>query len=259
MDNQQPEPTPTAPPEAPTPKDRFASPTIAKVVTALARAQGKYKPLTKNCEGVVNYPARDGRPAGSYKFRYADLGAVIEATSEALSSEELAHVALIGAGRLRVMLMHSSGEFLASEAPLPSPEDVGPQKFGSQVTYLRRYLLGPLVGVASEDDDDGNGAEGNQFDRKAKAATPAAAAKPAPPPAAPQAAPPSVGPAIVEAALSALLARLAELKIEGKEKVLPWMSTNVGRQIKGTKELKLEEIQKLQWLADKIQPPQEKK
>ena len=210
----------------------------------MARAQGKYKLLTKNCEGVVNYPARDGRPAGSYKFRYADLGAVIEATSEALSSEELAHVALIGAGRLRVMLMHSSGEFLASEAPLPSPEDVGPQKFGSQVTYLRRYLLGPLVGVASEDDDDGNGAEGNQFGKKEKAATP--------PPATPKPEPDKPTP------IAVLLVRLTELKIEGKDAVRAWISKNIGREVTAAKDLTAAEIKKLQGIADASKPEEKK-
>ena len=239
----QPEPIPTSEPS------RFLSPTIAKVVTALARAQGKYKPLTKNCVGKVSYQARDGRPGGSYEFRYADLGAVIEATSEALSSEELAHVALIGAGRLRVMVLHSSGEFLASEAPLPSPEEVGPQKFGSQVTYLRRYLLGPLIGVASEDDDDGNASEGNQFDKKAKPAAP----PPATPSSAPQAEPDKPTP------IAALLVRLTELKIEGKDAVRAWISKNIGREVTAAKELTAAEIKKLQKLADETQPAQEAK
>ena len=254
MDNQD-QQSGTAPQESPAKENRFTSTTISKVVTALARAQGKYKQLSKNCVGKVSYQARDGRPGGSYEFRYADLGAVIEATSEALSSEELAHVALIGAGRLRVMLLHSSGEFLASEAPLPSPEEVGPQKFGSQVTYLRRYLLAPLIGVASEDDDDGNGVEGNRFSKTERPkAPPPVEPKPAGgPPMFPKTAPEKPIP------VSALLARLAVLKIAGKEAVLDWLTKNVGHKVVATKDLKPAELEKLQKLADESQPPQEAK
>ena len=239
----QPEPTPTREPS------RFLSPTIFKLVAALARAQGKYKQLVKNCEGKVSYKARDDRAAGSYTFRYADLGAVIEATSEALASEELAHTAIIGAARIRVMILHSSGEWMASEAPLPSPEDVGVQQFGSQVTYLRRYLLGPLLGVASEDDDDGNAAVGNHFDKTQK---PAATTKPAPA-AAPKAEPDKPVP------VAALLARLTELKIEGKDAVLKWMTDNLGHKVTATKDLKPAELEKLQKLADETKPAQEAK
>ena len=225
----------------------FMSDTVAKIVPAFARAQGKYKPLTKNCEGKVTYSGRDGGQGGSYTFRYADLGAVIEATSEALSGEELVHTALIEGGKIRVMLLHSSGEWMASESPLPAPGEVGVQKFGGWVTYLRRYLLSALIGVASEDDDDANAATGNQFEKNAKPA--AAAPKPAAKPAAQKSEPPKPAATVAD-----LLARLTELKIEGKEVVLTWMTKNVGHEVKATKELKPEEIEKLLWLANKIQP-----
>lgn len=220
----------------------FMSDTVTQIVPAFARAQGKYKPLVKNCEGKVTYGGGDGKQGGSYTFRYADLGAVIEATSEALSSNELVHTAIIGAGKIRVMLLHSSGEWMASEAPLPAPGDVGVQKFGGWVTYLRRYLLSAILGVASEDDDDANAATGNQFEKSAK---PAVAPRPA---AVPKAEPEKPVP------VSALLARLTELKIEGKDAVLKWMSDNLGHKVSATKDLKPAEIVKLQEIADKSQP-----
>ena len=220
MDNQD-QQSGTAPQESPAKENRFTSTTISKVVTALARAQGKYKQLSKNCVGKVSYQARDGRPGGSYEFRYADLGAVIEATSEALSSEELAHVALIGAGRLRVMLLHSSGEFLASEAPLPSPEEVGDNRFSKT--------------------------------ERPKAPPPVEPKPAGGPPMFPKTAPEKPIP------VSALLARLAVLKIAGKEAVLDWLTKNVGHKVVATKDLKPAELEKLQKLADESQPPQEAK
>jgi hypothetical protein len=220
----------------------FMSDTVTKIIPAFARAQGKYKPLVKNCEGKVTYSGRDGSQGGSYTFRYSDLGAVIEATSEALSGEEMVHTALIGGGKIRVMLLHSSGEWMASEAPLPAPGEVGVQKFGGWVTYLRRYLLSALLGVASEDDDDVNAATGNQFEKSAK---PATAPKPAP---APKPEPEKPVP------VAALLARLTEIKIEGKDAVLKWMADNLGHKVAATKDLKPAEVAKLQEIAYKSQP-----
>jgi ERF superfamily len=39
-----------------------------------------------------------------------------------------------------------------------SPKDSSPQGQGSAITYLRRYALSAVLGIATEDDDDGNAA-----------------------------------------------------------------------------------------------------
>ena len=248
MENQQQEvqQEPTAPKEV----SRFMSPTISKIVSALARAQSKYKPLAKNCEGKVSYGAKDGREAGGYKFRYADLGAVLEATSEALSSEELAHTVLIGAGRIRVMLLHSSGEWFASEAPIGSPEEMGFQKFGAQITYLRRYLFAPLVDLASEDDDDANMVEGNHFDKT----TTKASAPPKQAPSAPATAPMNavVFPLASSATVDDVLAALKSAGIEGKVSVLGWVAKQLGHPVESTKELSSTELLVLHGIAKQL-------
>jgi hypothetical protein len=231
-----------------TPFKSSTSPAICKVAAALARAQGKYKPLIKNCEGKVSYAAKDGRPAGGYTFQYADLGAVIEATSEALSSEELSHVALMGGGIIRVMLLHSSGEWLASEAPLVASG--GPQQFGAQVTYYRRYLLSPLLGVASEDDDDANGAEGNGFNKttKTKATQGNTAQQPADKPSEPKGTDAKEHP-------SPMVALVETLKRKGMTtppKMLEWMGNQLKRNVAATKEVKPAEVATLTKLANEI-------
>jgi hypothetical protein len=56
------------------------------------------------------------------------------------------------------MLGHSSGEWIAFElsAPIPQADRMNPvQALGSVITYLRRYSLLALLGLAA-DDDDGN-------------------------------------------------------------------------------------------------------
>ena len=47
---------------------------------------------------------------------------------------------------------------------LKLPEISDPQKLGSCITYYRRYTLGSLLGLQSED-DDGNAASGNQKEK----------------------------------------------------------------------------------------------
>jgi len=251
MENQQQEvqqQEPTAPKEV----SRFMSPTISKIVSALARAQSKYKPLAKNCEGKVSYNAKDGREAGSYKFRYADLGAVLEATSEALSSEELAHTVLIGAGRIRVILLHSSGEWFASEAPIGSPEEMGFQKFGAQITYLRRYLFAPLVDLASEDDDDANMVEGNHFDKTTTKASAPPKQAPSAPATAPMNAATKAEPASGKTTVDDVLAALKSAGIEGKVSVLGWVAKQLGHPVEATKELSSTELLVLHGIAKQL-------
>jgi len=56
------------------------------------------------------------------------------------------------------LILHSSGEYIESE-PLKLPMGkVTAQGAGSAVTYARRYSLCAALGIAAEDDDDGNAA-----------------------------------------------------------------------------------------------------
>lgn len=136
---------------------------FGEIVAALAKAQGMFKPIIKNRTGHVTYPAKDNRPAGSYDFEYADLDAVIDAITDGLSANSIAHTAMVANGKITVILLHPSEQWIKSEAPVPSPLDKGWQEFGKSITYPRRILLCPLVGVTAEFDDDANGADGNQL------------------------------------------------------------------------------------------------
>ena len=132
------------------------SESINNIAAALAKAQGAFKPVVKN--RTVEVSLKDGK--GKYTFTYATLDSVLDATREALSANGLCQTAMISDGRIVVKLLHASGEWFAADVPAPSPA-AGWQAFGSAITYARRYLLTPLLGVASEEDDDGNAAEGN--------------------------------------------------------------------------------------------------
>lgn len=134
------------------------SPTIGKLVEAIAKAALKFDPVLKDSEN----------PA--YRSKYADLSTVIESTRKHLSAEGVAVIQMphaeFGADdakmlTLTTMLAHSSGEWISSELTLPAMmrDRFDAQSVGSAITYARRYGLAAMTNVAQED-DDGNRAAG---------------------------------------------------------------------------------------------------
>lgn len=144
----------------PQPVDRFPahSPTIGAVAAALAKAQGAFSAVPRNKHVKVKT-----RTGGAYEFDYADLAGIMSAVNAELSKNELAVTQIILPGAnammLRTMLVHSSGEFLSSAMPLKRGDN--PQELGSEITYMRRYAIASMLGIAADDDDDGNLASGN--------------------------------------------------------------------------------------------------
>lgn len=139
------------------------SPTIYRLATALAKAQAEFLPIERNRE--VEVQMRKGENAGGkYTFRYATLDEVLGKTMPALTKYGLSLVSLpntAGERRgVRTVLLHSSGEFLAVELVLPPSVD-GAQELGKAITYLRRYSITCLLGVAAEDDNDAPEGAGN--------------------------------------------------------------------------------------------------
>ena len=94
-----------------------------------------------------------------FKNRYASLAAIRKASLPVLSKHGLAIAQTINPEGLVTLLLHKSGGQLASIHPLPDVTAVGPQKFGSALTYARRYSWQAIVGIAADEDDDGNAAQ----------------------------------------------------------------------------------------------------
>lgn len=161
---------------------------------ALAAAQGQFLPITKN--RTVTVRPRD-KPA--YTFDYATLDQVLAACVPALSANGLALLQPFYHGpnglEIRTILAHSSGARLESVTELPKTENI--QGAGSALTYLKRYQVQAILGVSSEEDDDGNAADGNKVEARQDRTRPAPPPKPAgapattprKPPASPQEAP----------------------------------------------------------------------
>lgn len=124
-----------------------------EIAGALAKAQAKFKPIKKTKKGQI----------GNQSYMYAQLSDVIEAIRAPLSDNGLAFTQLIkpveGKCYLITTLLHSSGQRLESLYGLPDPTVMDPKAYGKNLTYSRRYSLCSIVGVESEDDTDGNGAE----------------------------------------------------------------------------------------------------
>lgn len=122
---------------------------INEIATALAKAQGLLSGAIKDS---VN---------PHFKSRYADLASVWEACRAPLSTNGLSVSQGVSAGDGRVtittLLAHSSGQWYESTLDL-IPRDQTPQSVGSAITYGKRYALSGIVGVAPDDDDDGNSA-----------------------------------------------------------------------------------------------------
>jgi len=132
---------------------------INEIATALAKAQGEIKNPQKNKEVKVST-----KTGGSYKFEYADLTAIIDAVKGPLSANGLSYIQTLAADgekfRLHTRLLHSSGQWLESVTPL-FVDGATSQAFGSALTFMKRYALASMLGVAADSDDDANSADGN--------------------------------------------------------------------------------------------------
>ncbi len=92
-----------------------------------------------------------------FKNKYANLTDILAVVKPALNNNNffLTQKVLIkdGSEVLRTEITHKSGQVLDSEAPLNVADRNNPQKYGSAITYMRRYSLTALLGIEEEDDD----------------------------------------------------------------------------------------------------------
>jgi hypothetical protein len=138
----------------------FQSDSIGALAAALAKAQAEIKGAIKDSANPF------------FKSAYADLSSVWEAARGPLTKNGLAVVqapTMTPDGLvLRTVLMHSSGEWIAGTMPIKPVKD-DPQGMGSATTYVRRYSLAAIAGIAPED-DDGESASGRGEQRTSRPA-----------------------------------------------------------------------------------------
>jgi hypothetical protein len=92
-----------------------------------------------------------------FKKKYANLTNILAVVKPALNNNNffLTQKILIkdSSEVLKTEITHKSGQVLESEAPLNIADRNNPQKYGSAITYMRRYSLTALLGIEEEDDD----------------------------------------------------------------------------------------------------------
>lgn len=122
---------------------------INELATALAKAQSEIQPALKDSINPF------------FKSKYADLSSVWNACKGALTKNGLAIVQTMdqreGHLVLLTTLAHASGQWIRSTIPVVSAKQDA-QSIGSAITYMRRYSLAAMVGVTTDEDDDGNAA-----------------------------------------------------------------------------------------------------
>ena len=136
------------------------SPEIGELAKALAAAQG------------VMPPAKKSKTNPFHKNKYADLTDVWDAAKGPLSANGLSVTQLpaseAGYLILSTMLMHSSGQWIRNTFKIKSKADTA-QDMGGALTYARRYAFAAIIGNSSDEDDDGNAANGYTAQPKQKA------------------------------------------------------------------------------------------
>lgn len=101
-----------------------------------------------------------------FKSKYADLPAVWDAVKDALKENGIVVYhqteSADGVDYLLTKVRHFvSGTEIESRAQLHLQKPTS-QEYGSCVTYMRRYAISALLGLVTDDDDDGNDASQNK-------------------------------------------------------------------------------------------------
>lgn len=138
------------------------------VYQRLADARANFAPIVRGASGQV----------GTRHYQYADLKTVLDAVEPALAAEGLILVQTVTGGNPVASSDRAGGGFggvetalvcldgapatrsvLSAFISLP-PDLTEPQKVGSAITYYRRYGVVCLLGLTTEEDDDGAKASG---------------------------------------------------------------------------------------------------
>ena len=134
-----------------------SSENVSAIATALAKAQTELSNPEKAMIGTI-YNARSD---SSQRFRYASLSSGLDIIRKTLGGQQIAIAQTTdidrssGAINLTTVLMHTSGEWIASDWPVCSLSEISqPRRMGAALTYARRYALFTMVGIAGEDDLD---------------------------------------------------------------------------------------------------------
>ena len=142
----------------------------------LAKALSKFQAEVKNPANTANNPF--------FKSKYAPLNEILNDVRPLLSKYGLSVLQVPGGDGqdvvITTLLLHDSGEWIETYPLNMKPAKNDPQGIGSCITYGRRYSLAAVLGISSEDDDDGNVASHGKSEPDPKKDKPKPDPKPAP-------------------------------------------------------------------------------
>lgn len=120
------------------------TPQINELAAALSKAQGAMGGASKDAKNPF------------FKSSYATFASIIEAIREPFSANGLSFsqgTSITNDGyTVRTMIFHSSGQWISSSLTA-APVKQDPQAVGSLISYLKRYGLQAMCGIAAVDDD----------------------------------------------------------------------------------------------------------
>ena len=124
------------------------SESIKEIAAALAAFQSEVKDPSRNGENP------------HFKSKYVQLDGLLAAVRPILANHGLSLMQSTGGDGVNIsvstLIMHTSGEWIETEPLVLKAQQATPQGAGSACTYGRRFSLSAALGVAWDDDDDGN-------------------------------------------------------------------------------------------------------
>jgi len=131
-------------------ENAWQSEELGNLALALSKAQGEFEAVDKSTD--------------AYNYKYATLADTLAMARPILSKYEIALTQLTISkmygdtllSGIKSMLIHSSGEYIASECYLPAEKTKSnniAQVQGSWGSYLRRYHIMSMLNLATEDKD----------------------------------------------------------------------------------------------------------
>jgi len=134
------------------------SETLSKIAPALTKALAEMVNPPKTKKVTVKGKTKSGQPY-SYDYFYAALPEIMDAIRPILGKHGLAVMQSTetqdGFPSIVTKVLHESGEWISSDHLIMAPSQNDPQSAGSAITYGRRYSLTALLGLAADEDDDG--------------------------------------------------------------------------------------------------------
>jgi len=91
-----------------------------------------------------------------FKSKYVPLDKILTAIQGPLKKANLTFMQFpVEENQLETIILHTSGQWI-SERFYMKPSKSDPQAYGSVITYQRRYALSAILGLNTDEDDDGN-------------------------------------------------------------------------------------------------------